>query len=101
MVSELKRCDLCRDLYVNSPEVASAANGSDGGADRGHSLGVCRHFGEGERLDGSTNEEESNPEGINMILYTSATRGQECADIKTQRTQTTLQNLAFIIVQIK
>lgn len=35
---------------------------SDGGADRGRSLGVHRHAGEGERLDGSTNEEESSRE---------------------------------------
>lgn len=75
MVSGWKRFDLCRDLHVNSP---SAANGSDGGADRGDSLGVHRPAGEGERLDGSTNQEESNTEGMNMVLHTSATRGQEC-----------------------
>lgn len=38
---------------------------SDGGADRGHSLGVHQHAGEGEQLDGSTNEEESHREGQN------------------------------------
>lgn len=36
---------------------------SDGGADRWHSPGVYRHIGEGERLDGSTHEEESHREG--------------------------------------
>lgn len=65
MVSELKRVDLSRDLQKNS-EVFSAMVESDGGADRGHSLGVHRHSGEGERLDGSTHEEEGNREGMNF-----------------------------------
>lgn len=65
MVSESKRVDLSRDLQMNS-DVFSAAVESDGGADRGHSLGVHRHSGEGERLDGSTHEEESNREGVNL-----------------------------------
>lgn len=91
MVSALKRCDLCHGLYVDSPEVGSAANGSDGGADRGDSLGLHRHSGEGERLDGSTNEKESNREGINRILYNLAARGQECVDIETQGSKTLLQ----------
>lgn len=80
MVSELKRVDLSRDLQKNS-EVFSAMVESDGGADRGHSLGVHRHSGEGERLDGSTHEEEGNREGMNfswafVIVHTLATRGQ-------------------------
>lgn len=41
---------------------------SDGGADRRHSLGVHRHIGEGERLDGSLNEEESHREGRDSAL---------------------------------
>lgn len=84
MVSELKRFDLSRDLQLNS-EVVPAAIESDGGADRGHSLGIHRHSGEGERLDGSTNEEESNREGLNltwsfMIFYILATRGQKSVE---------------------
>lgn len=70
---------------MNSPEGACAASVSDGGADRGDSLGLHRHAGEGERLDGPTNEEESGPEGMNVVLYTSATRGQECVDVNLMK----------------
>ena len=40
---------------------------SDGGADRGRSLGVHRHAAEGERLDGFTDEDESHGEGKNQL----------------------------------
>lgn len=101
MVSERRRFDLCHDLRVDSPEVASAANGSDGGADRGDSLGLHRHAGEGERLDGSTNEEESNREGMNVPLHPLATRGHECVDVKTRRTEAMQPNLTFLIRKTK
>lgn len=84
LVSELKRVDLSRDLQMSS-EAFSAAVESDGGDDRGHSLGVHRHSGEGERMDGSTHEEESNREGMNLswafgIVHTLATRGQRSVE---------------------
>lgn len=63
-----------------SPEPTCSGLCSDGGADRRDPLGLHRHAGEGERLDGPTNQEESNREGVNVIFYTSATRAQQCVE---------------------
>lgn len=51
---------------------------SDGGADRGHSLGLHWHAAEGEWLDGRANQEESRRKGRNLHVFSPALCSPPC-----------------------